>query len=79
MICLKYYACGWRLFLGITALKRGTHAHILMSSKAVLEYLPLRFGGFQRGGGILKRKISSTVQQWSASPAAMAGVRFTQR
>ena len=39
---------------GITVVKRGVHAHFLISSKVALECLPLRFGGSQRGGGILK-------------------------
>jgi hypothetical protein len=40
---------------------------------------PRCFGGCQRGSGTLYINNSPTVQMWSVSPAAMAGVRCTQR
>ena len=50
-----------------------------MRTKVSLENRPRCLGRFQKGEGTLKEKSSSRDQQWSVSPAAIAGVRLSQR
>ena len=66
-------------FRGSSTSNRGHEHHWEISALVALEGRPRRFGGVQRGKGTRYDNSSTTVQRWSVIPAAIAGVRETQR